>query len=116
MNGPTVTSYEEHDRHKWTCTVRRLALCIDADNVMHYVRSKNLRGTHSTIVKDTVLSHKAINDVQDPLGMNCSLKHRQHVIVPDELAARCRKGTWVGPHLALEGKSEVVRIAEVEVA
>ena len=65
--------------------------------------------------KDTVLSNKAVDDVQDPLGVNGSLKSSQHVVIPDEHAARCRGGSWVGPHLALQGQREVIGVAEVEV-
>lgn len=65
--------------------------------------------------KDTVLSDKAIDDVQDPLGVNGSLKPPQHVVIPDEHGARCRGGTRVGAHLALQRQCEVVGVAEVEV-
>ena len=48
--------------------------------------------------------------------MNHSLKPTQHVIIPDILAAWGSQGAGAGAHLALEGESEVVRIAKVEVA
>ena len=54
--------------------------------------------------------------MQHPLGMNHTLKAKQHVVIPDELAARGREGAGIGAHLALEGESEVVRVAKVEVA
>ena len=71
---------------------------------------------HYCMSEDTVLSDKAIDDVQDPFWMNHALKISQHVIVPDELATWRGEGAWVGAHLALKGEGEVVRIAEVEVA
>ena len=61
-----------------------------------------------TTHEDTVLAQEAIDDVQDPLGMNGSLKLLQHVVVPDELAAGRGEGARVGPHLALEREGEVV--------
>ena len=48
--------------------------------------------------------------------MNQALKISQHVVIPDELATRCRERARVGAHLALKREGEVVRIAEVEVA
>ena len=65
--------------------------------------------------KDTILSNKAIYDVQHPLGMDGSLKSAQHVVVPEKHAARWRRGARVGPHLALQGQREVIGVAEVEV-
>lgn len=65
--------------------------------------------------EDTILSDKAIDDVQDPLWMDLALKILQHVVVPGELATGSGEGSRVGAHLTLEGEGEVVRIAEVEV-
>ena len=62
------------------------------------------------------MSNKTINDVQDPLGMNRALKISQHVVIPGELATWCRERAGVGAHLALKRESQVIRIAEVEVA
>ena len=85
-------------------------------NIVHTKSCDNLFKLFKRICsKDTVLSNKAIDDVQHPLGVDGSLKSAQHVVVPEKHAARWRGGARVGPHLALQGQSEVVGIAEVEV-
>ena len=61
--------------------------------------------------EDTVLADKAMDDVKDPLAVHETLELSEHVVVPDELAARRGGGARVAPHLALEGQRHVVRIA-----
>ena len=61
--------------------------------------------------EDTVLADKAMDDVKDPLAVHETLELSEHVVVPDELAARWGGGARVAPHLALEGQCHVVGIA-----
>ena len=67
-------------------------------------------------LKDTVLAHKSMDDLKDPLWVDCLLKPCKEMVIPDELATG--RGDWarVGPHLTLERESEVVGVAKVEVA
>ena len=59
---------------------------------------------------DTVLPHKAVHDVEDPLGVDEALELPQHVVVPDELAAGRGQGAGVPPHLALEREGYVIGV------
>ena len=58
-----------------------------------------------------MLADKAVDDVQDPLGVHETLELSEHVVVPDELTARRGGGARVAPHLTLEGQCHVVRVA-----
>lgn len=85
---------------------------VHTSHVTSYSSYSNIHVCRS---KDTVLSNEAIDDVQYPLGVDGSLESPQHVVIPDEHAARCRGGAGIGAHLALQGQCEVVGVAKVEI-
>ncbi len=44
------------------------------------------------------------------------LEATEEVVIPDELATGRGEWSGIGPHLRLEGESQVIRVTEVEVA
>ena len=61
-----------------------------------------------------MLTDKAMDNVQNPLGVDEAFKLSKHVIVPDELATGRGGGAWIAPHLTLEGECDVIGVAEEE--
>ena len=66
-------------------------------------------------LKDTVLANKSMDDLKDPLWVNCIFKTCKEMVIPDELATGRGDRARGCPHLTLERECEVVGVAEVEV-
>lgn len=106
-----IVSVNSPPQKSLQCTMSGFSNIVNTSHVTRYSSYSNV----CICSKDTVLSNKPIDDVQYPLRVNVSLKLPQHVVIPDEHAARCRGGAGVGAHLALQGQGEVIGVAKVEI-